>query len=303
MTIHKYRHLQGCKYQVFKEGGDIMRINSMSMYSSALRALRTNQAIMQKSMQRLSTGLRINSAADDPSGLAISEKMRAQIRGLKQAQLNVQDAVSFLETGEGALQQTTDILHRMRELVIKAQNSGVLSESDKAAIATELSTLRDEIDRIAKTTTFNSKILLDGSLNKDNPAVFQIGASSSEYDRISVAIEDMSSVGLSEDEGRFSIDISNSEAANQTLKNIDYALNKVTLQRSKLGATQNRLEYTMNNLETTEENLTAAESRIRDADMAKEIMNYTKASILSQVAIAMLAQAQKQSQSILQLLQ
>ena len=254
-------------------------------------------------MQRLSTGLRINSAADDPSGLAISEKMRAQIRGLKQAQLNVQDAVSFLETGEGALQQTTDILHRMRELVIKAQNTGVLSESDRAAIETELSTLRDEIDRIAKTTTFNSKILLDGSLNKDNPAVFQIGASSSEYDRISVAIEDMSSSGLSEDDGRFSIDISNSDAANETLKNIDYALNKVTLQRSKLGATQNRLEYTMNNLPTPEENLTAAESRIRDVDMAEEMMNYTKASILSQVAIAMLAQAQKQSQSILQLLQ
>lgn len=280
-----------------------MRINSMSMYSSALRALRTNQTIMQKSMQRLSTGLRINSAADDPSGLAISEKMRAQIRGLKQAQLNVQDAVSFLETGEGALQQTTDILHRMRELVIKAQNSGVLSESDQTAISTELSTLRDEIDRIAKTTTFNSKILLDGSLNQDNPAVFQIGASSSEYDRISVAIEDMSSIGLSEDDGRFSIDISTSDAANQTLKNIDHALDKVTLQRATLGATQNRLEYTMNNLETTEENLTAAESRIRDADMAEEMMNYTKASILSQVAIAMLAQAQKQSQAILQLLQ
>jgi flagellin len=273
------------------------------MFSSALRALKINQANMEKSMKRLATGLRINSAADDPSGLAISEKMRAQIRGLKQAQLNVQDAVSFLETGEGALQQTTDILHRMRELVIKAQNTGVLSESDRTAIETELSTLRDEIDRIAKTTTFNSKTLLDGSLNEDNPAVFQIGASSSEYDRISVAIEDMSSIGLSEEEGRFSIDISTSDAANQTLKNIDYALDKVTLQRSKLGATQNRLEYTMNNLATTEENLTAAESRIRDADMAEEIMNYTKASILSQVAMAMLAQAQKQSQSILQLLQ
>ena len=151
-----------------------MRINSMSMFSSALSALRKNQSAMEKSMQRLSTGLRINSAADDPSGLAISEKMRAQIRGLKQAQNNVQDAVSMLQTGEGALQQTTDILHRMREHVIKAQNSGVLSESEKNAIASELTTLRDEVDRIAKTTTFNSKNLLTALevillvLNKSN---------------------------------------------------------------------------------------------------------------------------------------
>lgn len=280
-----------------------MRMNSMSMYSSALSALRTNQANMEKAMKRLSTGLRINSAADDPSGLAISERMRSQIRGLKQAQNNVQDACSMLQTGEGALQQTTDILHRMKELTVKAQNSGVLSESDKDAISTELSMLRDEIDRIAKTTTFNGKHLLDGSLSDDNPAIFQIGASSSKYDQLSVTIDDMSSIGLSQEPGRFSIDISTRDATNQTLKNIEYALSKVTLQRTKLGATQNRLEYTMNNLETTEENLTAAESRIRDADMAEEIINYTKSAMLSQVAMAMLAQAQKQSQSILQLLQ
>lgn len=280
-----------------------MRMNSMAMYSSALSALRTNQANMEKAMKRLSTGLRINSAADDPSGLAISERMRSQIRGLKQAQNNVQDACSMLQTGEGALQQTTDILHRMKELVIKAQNTGVLSESDRTAIDTELSMLRDEIDRIAKTTRFNSKNLLDGSLNADNPAIFQIGASSSEYDQISVTIDDMSSVGLSQDDGRFSIDVSTRSAADQTLKNIEYALDKVTLQRTTLGATQNRLEYTMNNLATTEENLTAAESRIRDADMAEEIINYTKSAMLSQVAMAMLAQAQKQSQSILKLLE
>lgn len=275
----------------------------MAMYSSALSALRTNQANMEKAMKRLSTGLRINSAADDPSGLAISERMRSQIRGLKQAQNNVQDACSMLQTGEGALQQTTDILHRMKELVIKAQNTGVLSESDRTAIDTELAMLRDEIDRIAKTTRFNSKNLLDGSLNADNPAIFQIGASSSEYDQISVTIDDMSSVGLSQDDGRFSIDVSTRSAADQTLKNIEYALDKVTLQRTTLGATQNRLEYTMNNLATTEENLTAAESRIRDADMAEEIINYTKSAMLSQVAMAMLAQAQKQSQSILKLLE
>jgi len=279
-----------------------MRLNSMSMFSTALTALKRNQSYMEKSMQRLATGLRINSAADDPSGLAISERMRAQIRGLKQAQNNVQDAVSFLQTGDGALQQTTDVLHRMRELVIKAQNSGVLSESEKNSIAAELSSLRDEIDRIAKTTTFNTKTLLDGSLSGENAAVFQIGASSEECDRISVTIEDMSSAGLSKDGNRFSIDISNSKTSNQALKNIDYALEKVNMQRSKLGATQNRLEYTMNSLETTEENLTAAESRIRDVDMAEEMVNYIKYSMLTKVAMAMISHAKSHYQSILSLL-
>jgi len=279
-----------------------MRINSMSMFSTALNMLRRNQSNMEKSMQRLSSGLRINSAADDPSGLAISEKMRAQIRGLKQAQNNVQDAVSFLQTGEGALQQTTDVLQRMRELVIKAQNTGVLSESEQNAIASELASLRDEVDRISKTTTFNSKNMLDGSLSGENSAVFQIGASNSSYDRVSVEINDMSSIGLSKSGEKFSIDISTSEKANETLKNIDYALEKVSLQRSSLGATQNRLEYTMNNLETTEENLTAAESRIRDVDMAEEILNYTKYAMLTKVAMAMIAQAKTHYQSVLSLL-
>jgi len=280
-----------------------MRINSDVMALSALNALRKNQSLMQKAMTRLTTGLRINSAADDPSGLTISERMRAQIRGLKQAQNNVQDATSFLQTGEGALQQTTDILQRMRELVIKAQNTGVLTDNDRASIATELSSLRDEIDRIAATTTFNGKNILNGSLGKDSPAEFQIGASAEACDRISVEIEDMSSNGLVKVAGtRLSIDISSPKAMNETLKGIDDALDIVNLQRTKMGAIQNRLEYTMANLETTEENLTAAESRIRDVDIAKEMMNYTKYAILSQVAMAMLAQANKQKESILQLL-
>ena len=281
-----------------------MRINSNVMALSALNALRKNQSLMEKAMMRLSSGLRINSAADDPAGLAISERMHAQIRGLKQAQNNVQDAVSFLQTGEGALQQTTDVLHRMRELVVKAQNTGVLSESDRSAIEIELSSLRDEIDRIAATTTFNTKNILNGSCGKDSPAEFQIGASSGAYDRISVEIEDMSSEGLSEVAGaKLSIDISSPSEMNKTLKGIDEALDKVNLQRTKLGAVQNRLEFTMENLETTELNLTEAESRIRDADMAEEMLNYTKYAILSQVAMAMLAQSNKQNAAILQLLQ
>lgn len=285
-------------------GEKSMRINSNVMALQALHALNKNQSLMQKAMTRLTTGLRINSAADDPSGLAISERMRAQIRGLKQAQNNVKDAVSLLQTGEGALQQTTDILHRMRELVIKAQNTGVLSESDRTAIDVELSSLRDEIDRISATTTFNSKKLLDGSCGTDSPLEFQIGPTSESCDRISIEINDMSSKGLSNIEGtKLSIDISTPKAMDETLKGIDYAISKVTIQRTTLGAVENRLSYTMNNLETTETNLTEAESRIRDADMAEEMLNYTKYAMLSQVAMAMLAQANKQNESILKLLE
>lgn len=281
-----------------------MRINSNIMAISALNMYKKNVSLMQKSMERLSSGLRINSAADDPSGLAISEKMRAQIRGLKQASENTEDAINFLSTAEGALQQTTNILQRMRELTIKAQNSGVLSDSDKSAIELEMNQLRDEIDRIASSTTFNTKKILDGSFNEDNPAVFQIGASCSEYDRIEVVIGDMSSTGLSVDgTSKFSIDLSTPEAMNQTLENIDYALEKATTERSKMGAVQNRLEYTLENLATTEENLTAAESRIRDVDIAEEMMNYTKYAMLAQVSLALMAQANKQQEMVLQLLQ
>jgi len=281
-----------------------MRINSNVMAITALNMYKKNVSLMQKSMGRLSSGLRINSAADDPSGLAISEKMRAQIRGLKQASENTEDAINFLSTAEGALQQTTDILQRMRELTIQAQNTGVLSDSSKEAIEMELNELRDEIDRIAYSTTFNTKNLLDGSLNDSNPAIFQIGASSSSYDKISISIGDMSSTGLSQDgTSKFSIDLSDNDAMDETLANIDYAINKVTSERSKIGATQNRLEYTLENLATTEENLTAAESRIRDVDIAEEMLNYTKYAMLAQVSLTMMAQANKQQQMVLQLLQ
>lgn len=281
-----------------------MRINSNVMAISALNMYKKNVSLMQKSMERLSSGLRINSAADDPSGLAISEKMRAQIRGLRQASENAEDAINFLSTAEGALQQTTDILQRMRELTIKAQNTGVLSDSDKTAIEVEMTQLRDELDRIAYSTTFNTKNLLDGSFTDDNPAIFQIGASSSSYDKLEVTIGDMSSKGLSMDgTSQFSIDLDTPEAMEQTLKNIDYALSQVTTERAKMGAVQNRLEYTIENLKTTEENLTAAESRIRDVDIAEEIMNYTKYAMLSQVSLTLMAQANKQQQMVLQLLQ
>ena len=380
-----------------------MRINTNVMALNAQNKLTKNQSSVEKSIQRLSSGLRINSAADDAAGLAISEKMRAQIRGLGQAQDNAQDGISLIQTAEGALQQTTDILQRMRELVIKAQNTGVLTDNDRTSISSELSTLRDEIDRIATSTTFNSKKLLNGELgnemesanigsyaridvaNADSSteytiadtvdsngrlqmtwtdeagsthtavsdisfgsgatavagrvnfadagiivdfgdddvalasaagtittsaaqkrADFKIGANTYEEDVLSCGISDMSSTGLNRDmkaNEKFGIDISTADLANETLDNLDYALETVASQRSTLGVMQNRMEYAVSNLSTTEENLTSAESRIRDVDMAEEMVSYTKDSILNQSAMAMLAQANQQPQAILSLLQ
>ena len=278
-----------------------MRINTNVMALNAQNKLTTNQSKVEGSIKKLSSGLRINSAADDAAGLAISEKMRAQIRGLGQAQDNAQDGISLLQTAEGALQQTTDILQRMRELVIKAQNTGVLTESDRTSISSELSTLRNEIDRIATSTTFNGKKLLNGTATDFK---FKIGANTDAEDTISITINNMNSTGLKSGGGSaFSIAIDTAENANSTLVAIDYAISKVSEQRTNIGVLQNRMEYAISNLGTSEENLTAAESRIRDVDMAEEMVNYTKNSILNQAAMAMLAQANQQPQNILSLLQ
>ena len=278
-----------------------MRINTNVMALNAQNKLTANQSKVEGSIKKLSSGLRINSAADDAAGLAISEKMRAQIRGLKQAQDNAQDGISLLQTAEGALQQTTDILQRMRELVVKAQNTGVLTDSDKTSISSELSTLRNEIDRIATSTTFNGKKLLNGTAGEFK---FKIGANTDAEDTISVTIGNMSATGLKSGGGSaFSIAIDTAENANATLVAIDYAIGKVSEQRTNIGVLQNRMEYAISNLSTSEENLTAAESRIRDVDMAEEMVNYTKNSILNQAAMAMLAQANQQPQNILSLLQ
>ena len=280
-----------------------MRINTNVMALNAQNKLTSNQSKVEGSIKKLSSGLRINSAADDAAGLAISEKMRAQIRGLGQAQDNAQDGISLLQTAEGALQQTTDILQRMRELTIKAQNTGVLTDSDRTSISSELSTLRDEIDRIATSTTFNGKKLLNGTATDFK---FKIGANTDAEDTISITIGKMDSKGLNSAGGgteKFTIAIDTAAHADATLNAIDYAINKVSEQRTTLGVLQNRMEYAISNLGTSEENLTAAESRIRDVDMAEEMVTYTKNSILNQAAMAMLAQANQQPQSILSLLQ
>ena len=270
-----------------------MRINTNMMALNAQNMLTGNQNAVQKSINKLSSGLRINSAADDAAGLAISEKMRSQIRGLNQAESNAQDGISLIQTAEGALQQTTDILQRMRELVIKSENSGVLTDQDKEAIDTEFTELATEIDRIAKSTTFNGKNLLN------SPTVelkFKVGANTFGDDTLSLSIGAMTTVGL-KISGSFTVGSANA------LISIDAAIQTVSAERAKLGAIQNRMEYAIDSISATAENLTNAESRIRDVDMAAEMVNFTKNNILQQSAMAMLAQANQQPNQILTLLQ
>ena len=275
-----------------------MRINTNVMALNAQNKLAGNQSSVSKSIAKLSSGLRINSAADDAAGLAISEKMRSQIRGLTQAESNAQDGISLIQTAEGALQQTTDILQRMRELVIKAENSGVLSDEDKIAIDTEMTELSGEIDRIAKSTSFNGKTLLDGKYTGETGKLklnFKVGANTLNEDTLEVTIGNMDATTLK---------VKNVKAdSTNLLGTIDAAIQTVSSQRAKLGAAQNRMEYAIESITVTSENLTSAESRIRDVDMASEMVNYTKNNILQQSAMSMLAQANQQPMQILSLLQ
>ncbi len=388
-----------------------MRINHNISAINAHRQLSANQGATSKSLQKLSSGLRINSAADDAAGLAISEKMRTQIRGLEKAQSNAQDSISLIQTAEGALQEVSNILQRMRELSVQSMN-GILSETEKDAISAEMTQLRQEVDRIAETSKFNNTYLLKGTLGMTadtaTSTVYTTNSATgkaelmegmigldvaaaeknTEYE-ISVATvsgsgsvlqvkyknvkgEDVTATSTVDPTATFSgfigftdendsdsgiklqvenmdlnelngkvintsdggktnlhigansvdaplkieipdlrahalgiedLSIITANDAKQTLDKIDNALTILSSARGDLGAYQNRLEYTLNSLAASAENLTAAESRIRDVDMAKEMMNFTQANILNQSATAMLAQANQQPQTVLQLLQ
>lgn len=274
---------------------NMMAMQSYRMFNKAITA-------QSKAMERLSSGLRINRAADDPAGLAISERMRAQIRGLNQASRNAQDAVSMLQTAEGGLNETHDIIQRMRELAVQAAN-GTTTEADRDAIQKEIDELTKEITRIGGDTEFNTMKVLDGQKNTYS---IQVGANAGQT--MLIAIGDMRAVALaltgsgSGYTAGGTLDMSTTESAAKAITALDEASKRVSSQRSTLGSYMNRLEHTINNLENTAENLTAAESRIRDADMAKEMMAYAKQSVLAQVAMAMLAQANQQPSMILQLL-
>jgi len=258
------------------------------------RQLGANTAATSKNIEKLSSGLRINRAGDDAAGLSISEKMRGQIRGLDMASKNSQDAISLIQTAEGALTETHSILQRMRELVVQGGNGGTLQSEDTDAINAEITQLNAELDGISSRTEFNGKKLLDGSLNAD----FQIGANATQQLNVTLGTK-MDSAGLAV--GGVKPD-GTTATFDTDIAAVDAAIKTVSTTRSTLGANQNRLEHTINNLGAASENLTAAESRIRDVDMAKEMMEQTKNNILAQAAQAMLAQANQQPQGVLQLL-
>jgi flagellin len=290
-----------------------MRINHNIAALNTYRQLSTANTGQAKSMEKLSSGLRINRAGDDAAGLAISEKMRAQVKGLDQASRNSQDAISLIQTAEGGLNETHSILQRMRELAVQSSNDTNTAD-DRTAIQNEVDELAKEITRISSQTEFNTKTLLDGqgAASLD----FQIGANKDQQLNLTIAAMDADSLGVAGASSTNAaatssvaavtvsgIDVSTSAAtATSAIAVIDNAIQLVSDERAKLGANQNRLEHTINNLNTSSENLTAAESRVRDVDMAKEMMEQTKNGILAQAAQAMLAQANQQPQGVLQLL-
>ena len=260
---------------------------------NANRQLGVTTDSQKKVTEKLSSGYKVNRAADDAAGLTISEKMRSQIRGLTQASSNAQDGVSVVQTAEGALTEVHSMLQRMNELAIKAAN-GTNTTADRVAIQSEISALSSEISRVAQSTQFNTLDLLKGTFNRD----IQVGAANKKEQRINIKIDGMSATSL----GVNNVKVSTLSGAQSAISTITTAIAKVSKQRSDLGAIQNRLEHTIANLDNVVENTTAAESQIRDTDMAKTMVEYTKNNILSQAGTAMLAQANQSTQNVLSLL-
>ena len=268
----------------------VVQHNLTAMNTS--RQLNGVTGALSKSTEKLSSGYKINRAGDDAAGLSISEKMRSQIRGLNKASSNAQDGISLIQVAEGALNETHSILQRMNELATQAANATNTS-TDRTAIQQEVDQLTSEINRIQSTTQFNTMNLLDGSFTGKN---LQVGSLSGQ--KIDIAISNMNASSLNVS----GLKVSSFDSAGTAMSKIQAAIDKVSTQRSKLGALQNRLEHTINNLDTTAENTQSAESRIRDTDMAAEMVQYSKNNILSQAGQSMLAQANQSNQGVLSLL-
>ncbi|MCL6442186.1 MAG: flagellin [Alicyclobacillus sp.] len=268
-----------------------MIINHNLGSMDALSALTQNQSALQKSLQQLSTGKRINSAADDAAGLAISQQMQGQINGLNQASRNAQDGISLIQTAEGALNETENILQRMRQLAVQSAND-TNNANDRAAITDEIDQLTQEIDRIANTTQFNNLNLLQSV----QTVTLQIGANQGQTMAISLAKMDSTALGVT------GLSVATATVAGAAIATIDNALDLVSKQRAQFGAYENRLEHTINNLGTAAQNLTTAESGITDTDMASAMAEFTKDNVLQQAAVSMLAQANQQPQLVLKLL-
>jgi flagellin len=289
--------------------GGTMIINHNITAMTANRNLSIAGSNTASNMEKLSSGMRINKAGDDASGLAVSEKMRSQIRGLNQASRNAADGVSFIQTTEGFLQETTDIIQRVRELAVQSSN-GIYTAEDRMQIQVEVSQLIDELDRVASHAQFNGMNMLTGRFAADTgnntvtgEMTFHIGANMDQKEQVFIGTMTAEALGIRQIGNGEIMSISTPEQSNRNIGVLDNALKTVNKQRADLGAYQNRLEMAIKGIDIGSENLQAAESRIRDLDMAKETVDFTKNQILSQASNAMLAQANQRTQSVLQLLQ
>lgn len=285
-----------------------MVINHNMSAMFAQRAQGIQDLAQQKSMEKLSSGMRINRAGDDASGLAVSEKMRSQIRGLKQASTNAQNGISFIQTTEGYLQETTDIVQRIRELAVQSSN-GIYSAEDRMQIQVEVSSLIAEVDRVASAAQFNGMNMLTGRFARptgENTVTgsmwLHIGANMDQRTQVYIGTMSAMALGLRNVGDESIMSLETPDEANRAIGTLDEALKKINKQRADLGAYQNRLDMTVKGLDIGAENLQASESRIRDTDMANEMVEFTKDQVLSQAGTAMLAQANQSSQNVLSLL-
>ena len=285
-----------------------MVINHNMSAQFANRSTGLTELSTTKNMEKLSSGMKINRAGDDASGLAVSEKMRAQIRGMNQASTNAQNGISFIQTTEGYLQETTDIVQRIRELAVQSSN-GIYSDEDRMQIQVEVSQLVAEVDRIASQAQFNGMNMLTGRFAKptgENTVTgsmwFHIGANMDQRTQVFIGTMSAAALGLRNLGSEEILTLAGPDDANRAIGTLDEALKKINKQRADLGAYQNRLEKTVVGLDIGAENLQASESRIRDTDMAKEMVDFTKNQVLTQAGTAMLAQANQSSQNVLSLL-
>jgi flagellin len=281
-----------------------MIINHNMSAINANRTLKFTSMAVEQSMEKLSSGLRINKAGDDASGLAVSEKMRTQISGLRQAERNTEDGMSFIQTAEGYLDQTAQIVQRIRVLSIQAAN-GIYSPTDRNLMQVEVSALVDEVDRIASQAEFNRFKVLTGEFSKVNPKAsmwFHLGANMNQSKRVYIGTMTARAFSMKDGTNKISVSLTSPQGANKTIGVMDDALQRLSKQRADLGAYYNRLDMTSRGLMSAYENIQAAESRIRDADMAEEMVVFTKNQVLTHTGISMLSQANLKSQSVLRLL-
>ena len=292
---------------LIKEDEMIINHNLSAMYAD--RSLRVTQSSLDKSMEKLSSGMRINRAGDDASGLAVSEKMRSQIRGLNQASTNASNGISFIQTSEGYLQETQDIIQRIRELSVQSAN-GIYTDEDRMQIQVEISQLVDEIDRVASHAQFNGMNMLTGRFARETgenvvtaSMWFHIGANMDQRERVYIGTMTAASLGVRNPGDRSILSLSSPDSANRAIGTLDEAIKKINKQRADMGSYQNRLEHAIKGIDIGAENLQASESRIRDTNMASQMVAFMRDQILTQSGTAMLAQANQRTTSVLQLLQ